>query len=113
MKRALGIAGTAALLASAGMVMAPAQAAPPDSKVTVCHVTGHANSADSDNSYDWTIGREITVSQSALAAHEAHGDRVKPDSGTAGNTYITPAHPWWQFLTDTDGSMANGNCAFR
>lgn len=98
-------------LAATGFSVAPVQAAEPE-MVTVCHVTGSANSADSSNSYTWHVGHEVTVPLRAYERAFANQGDVLASSFGSGY-YITPDHQWWKFLADDDGSLTSGDCAYR
>lgn len=108
MKKLMAAAG--ALAVSGTVLVAPAAFADGD-LVTVCHVSGNANSADSSNVYDWFVGHEIQVAESAVPALERKSDGVT--SKFHSGYYLTPAHPWWATLADVDGSLTNADCAFR
>ncbi|MGN6576346.1 MAG: hypothetical protein ACTHKG_11710 [Nocardioides sp.] len=105
------IAFAALGLAATSMSIGPAQAAQPE-MVTVCQVSGQANSPDSDNVFTWFVGHEITVPQNAYDHGFAHqGDGLLSDFKP--NYYITPAHNYWKTLADKDGSLTNADCAFH
>lgn len=105
----------AVVLAATGIAVAgmglPAQADEPV-MVTVCHATGNANSGDSDNRYDWTVGHELVVPEKAyLRAFANQGDVLK--SSFASGFYMTPEHDWWDTLADVDGKLTSATCAYR
>lgn len=106
---AVGASASSVLL---GGLTSSASAAPGGEElVTVCQVTGAANSADGDNSFTWYVGHEIQVARNAVTAFERQGDVVKDSLDSS--HYITPEHQWWQFLADHDGRLVNADCAFR
>ena len=108
------IAFTVVGIAATGLAVAPAQADEPV-MVTVCHVSGQANTQDSNNSYDWQVGHEIVVPEKAYErAFANRGDRMAPAGYTANHDYyMRPGHKWWDKLADYDGSLTNADCAYR